>query len=1117
MSPSMARSFLNLRKLWIISCQSMGEVITEEEQQGEEIMTNESLFPRLENLYLNDLPKLGHFILTKRAHEFPSLKEVDIRECPKMKTFIQQGTVSTLSFESVNNDDELKVVDLNKAMFNSKEGIRNSMKLAMQLEVMDNSLLDILSWNSLVFLVVICVLGCTKLIKFFNVKDLRLACCDSLNIIRLNNILLTELERLEVRDCDHLRHLFYLSLACPDDEEEGISRRTHIRPDVIKFPNLYRLELDNLGCFTHFCSDTVESIEFPHLQVMSFDILPQFQNFWRGANNAITDSNPLFNEKVSCPDLEKLYIYADITALYSHQLPTAYFSKLKELGVQNCGELRNLMSLSVARGLLNLWRLSIHDCQLMEEIITEEEQQGEEIMTNEPLFPRLEMLILEKLPKLRHFILTKRTLEFPFFKVVQIHDCPEMKTFVQQGSVSTPSLNSMNNDDEVKVVDMMFNSKVCLVTLSSGLNLFFACEVLTKVSLSLQFFLFYVHLVKHRGVLSTSLSSGMNVLCPNLEVLYIWEANSITALCSHQLPAPYFSKLEALEVQNCGELRNLMSPSVARGLLSLRKLRIEECQSMEEVITEDQEQQGEQIMIEPLFLVLEVVILDMLPKLRHFFLTKYTLEFPFLRALQIHVCPEMKKFVQQGSVNIPSLESVNNDDEVKAVDTMFNSKVCLVLQYSYIFFSCINTPLVFFSLSRFNIRIILLELAGANCITSLCTHQLPMGYFSKLEKLVVRKCGELRNLMSQSMARGLLNLRTLRILGCQLMEEVITEEEQQGEEIMTNEPLFPVLEELKLYDLPKLGHFILTKHVVEFPFIKEVAIRDCPKMESFIQQGTVSTLNFESVNNDDELKVIDFNKIMFNSKVCLSSHWEFLIKYPSILNARLERLCVILLIICKTSEMELMPCQFLEVSCPNLEALSIWRANNITALCSPSVARSLLNLRTLWIVFCQSMEEVITEEEQQGDEIMTNDTLFRRLEELKLYNLPELGHFILIKRTLEFPFLRGVQIHGCLAMKTFVPVSTPSLEIVNDDDEVKVDDLNEWIHQRFISKWVKSSFVCLICRRCINASAGKPATRPTAETKPPHRNIFVDQNKDIKETLMTEAKGTLQQHAHLEG
>ncbi|PHU06119.1 hypothetical protein BC332_26941 [Capsicum chinense] len=120
MSPSVVRGLLNLRKLVIIECQSMKEVITEEEQQGEEIMCNEPLVTRLEDLYLYDLPKLGHFILTKHALEFSFLKEVDIRECPKMKTFIQQGTVSTLNLESVKNEDELKIVDLNKAMLNSK-------------------------------------------------------------------------------------------------------------------------------------------------------------------------------------------------------------------------------------------------------------------------------------------------------------------------------------------------------------------------------------------------------------------------------------------------------------------------------------------------------------------------------------------------------------------------------------------------------------------------------------------------------------------------------------------------------------------------------------------------------------------------------------------------------------------------------------------------------------------------------------------------------------------------------------------------------------------------------------------------------------------------------------
>ncbi|KAM3288853.1 hypothetical protein P3S67_022283 [Capsicum chacoense] len=131
-------------------------------------------------------------------------------------------------------------------------------------------------------------------VELQNVKDLSLADCDSLNIHCQNNIPFPKLERLKVNECDHLWHLFCVSLACPD---EGTSRRTHIRPDVIKFPNLYCLDLEVLRCFTHFCIDTVEGIEFPLLREMHFSGLTEFQNFWPRANNAITDSNPLFNEK----------------------------------------------------------------------------------------------------------------------------------------------------------------------------------------------------------------------------------------------------------------------------------------------------------------------------------------------------------------------------------------------------------------------------------------------------------------------------------------------------------------------------------------------------------------------------------------------------------------------------------------------------------------------------------------------------------------------------------------------------------------------------------------------------------------------------------------------------
>ena len=104
--------------------------------------------------------------------------------------------------------------------------------------------------------------------------------------------------------------------------------------------------------------------------------------------------------------------------------------------------------------------------------------------------------------------------------------------------------------------------------------------------------------------------------------------------------------------------------------------------------------------------------------------------------------------------------------------------------------------------------------------------------------------------MSPSVATGLLNLRELRIQNCDSMEEVIT----KGEGIMT---LFPLLEKLELYTVPKLGHFFQTECTLEIPILKEVHIHDCPEMMTSVQQGiSVSTPSLESVNNDDEVKVV---------------------------------------------------------------------------------------------------------------------------------------------------------------------------------------------------------------------------------------------------------------------
>ncbi|KAH0721693.1 hypothetical protein KY290_006753 [Solanum tuberosum] len=98
-----------------------------------------------------------------------------------------------------------------------------------------------------------------------------------------SNNVFTELQLNEFQNVKYLG-LSYCDLVT------HLLKTTH---EVIKFPNLYELQLESLKCLTHFCSDSVERIEFPLLRKMFFFGLPEFQNFRPTANN----SNPLFDEK----------------------------------------------------------------------------------------------------------------------------------------------------------------------------------------------------------------------------------------------------------------------------------------------------------------------------------------------------------------------------------------------------------------------------------------------------------------------------------------------------------------------------------------------------------------------------------------------------------------------------------------------------------------------------------------------------------------------------------------------------------------------------------------------------------------------------------------------------
>ena len=73
---------MNVKHLHIIECKVMEEVLHTDEEET----LSDALFPRLECLFLEDLPILKSFCIERNA-KFPLLKTIGMTNCPKLKTF----------------------------------------------------------------------------------------------------------------------------------------------------------------------------------------------------------------------------------------------------------------------------------------------------------------------------------------------------------------------------------------------------------------------------------------------------------------------------------------------------------------------------------------------------------------------------------------------------------------------------------------------------------------------------------------------------------------------------------------------------------------------------------------------------------------------------------------------------------------------------------------------------------------------------------------------------------------------------------------------------------------------------------------------------------------------
>lgn len=118
--------------------------------------------------------------------------------------------------------------------------------------------------------------------------------------------------------------------------------------------------------------------------------------------------------------------------------------------------------------------------------------------------------------------------------------------------------------------------------------------------------------------------------------------------------------------------------------------------------------------------------------------------------------------------------------------------------------------------------------------------------FQNLKRLNIGCCDGLKSVLPHPIARSLLQLQELSVYECEMIEEIVTKEEEKiSEERNKVKIIFPALQWLTLYRLPNLECFCSSNYQIEMPSCRDITIKECSKMETCCY-GTVSTLNMSS-------------------------------------------------------------------------------------------------------------------------------------------------------------------------------------------------------------------------------------------------------------------------------
>ncbi|XP_075641868.1 putative disease resistance protein At4g27220 isoform X2 [Castanea sativa] len=585
--------------------------------------------------------------------------------------------------------------------------------------------------------------------SFQNLRKLKVRKCDNLIFVFSSTLLgcFSQLQEIEIKNCE------VMSAIVAMEEKHGIRVDGDIMMDIMDFTQIRSLNLYGLPNLMGFCSDADsqalfnKKVAFSNLEKLFINRINNLKMLWH--NQLVPDSFCKLNQLrvdqcenlmnifppnmlrrlqnledlriENCNSIEEVFEVkrANVDERYEKgstqlrililcSLPKLKhvwtsnleailtFQNLREVQVSKCETLKSLFPISVAKSLEQLDSLYIDNCGLMEEIVALEE--GLET-TTKFVFPRITVLSLQSLPKLKCFYPGKHTSEWPSLKSLTIRKCEKVK-IVSMNELSFPNTDELGHhvsvqhplffiekdtfpnlkelrldwnetmnqtygrlfgeffcklevlslygkDDKLIAVPLVFVEGLrYLKSLSVG-NLFFdnegqytgTFERLTELNLYKM----------PKLMLLWKENSQQGRAFQNLEILVVSECGRLKILVPSSM---HFRNLNFLTVGKCDGLISLASSSTVKSLVQLKGLFIYGCKRMIEIVTNEGEgEAGDEIC----FNQLNSLYLNDLPSLRSFHLGNRTIKFPSLGYLQVIGCPEMKIF-SNGVLSMPKLK-----------------------------------------------------------------------------------------------------------------------------------------------------------------------------------------------------------------------------------------------------------------------------------------------------------------------------------------------------------------------------------------------------------------------------------------------------------------------------